>query len=79
MRTLLAIVMFVSGILPPSAGANAARKSMRSAKTPINAVQPRNFPRGDAVCERRARADDRTGEFAGFPCWARSAFGQGRK
>ena len=29
------------------------------------------------ACEERAQADDPTGLYAGYPCWARSAFGRG--
>jgi hypothetical protein len=29
------------------------------------------------ACEERAWADDPTGLYAGYPCWARSAFGRG--
>jgi hypothetical protein len=29
------------------------------------------------ACEERAWAEDPTGLYAGYPCWARSAFGRG--
>ncbi|HEY1244045.1 MAG TPA: hypothetical protein VGF29_04355 [Hyphomicrobiaceae bacterium] len=29
-----------------------------------------------AECERRARAEDPSGVYAGYPCWAREAFGR---
>ncbi|HEY7552040.1 MAG TPA: hypothetical protein VH913_21255 [Hyphomicrobiaceae bacterium] len=29
-----------------------------------------------AECERRARAEDPAGVYAGYPCWAREAFGR---
>ena len=29
------------------------------------------------VCEERAQAADPTGLYAGYPCWAREAFGRG--
>jgi len=79
MRTLLAIALFVGGISGWNAGAYAARKSVRSANAPFSAAQLRDSRRGDPVCERRARADDPGGTFAGYPRWARSAFGQGRR
>jgi hypothetical protein len=34
-------------------------------------------PSAEEVCQERARAEDPTGAFAGFPCWAREAFGRG--
>jgi hypothetical protein len=46
--------------------------------------QPRGYgygpPRGPSweqqVCEERAQAADPTGLYAGYPCWAREAFGR---
>jgi hypothetical protein len=45
--------------------------------------QPRPQPRGYGgyswerqVCEERAQAADPTGLYAGYPCWAREAFGR---
>jgi len=73
MRALLAAVIAVGGISAPHA-ADAARKSMRSSKPPFDAVQRRDLRGEDAVCERRALADDPAGIYAGYPCWARSAF-----
>ena len=75
MRMLLAIVVFVGGILALSSTADAARRFKRSPTYYYYAVPPR---RADSVCEERARAEDPTGQFAGHPCWAREAFGRGR-
>jgi hypothetical protein len=36
----------------------------------VGAVSPRQ------VCEERAFAEDPTGKYAGYPCWAREAFGR---
>jgi hypothetical protein len=77
MRTLLAFVIFVGGFSLWTPDASAARKSWRGAYyAPYVAVPPRGF-RGYSVCEQRARADDPSGVFGGYPCWARSAFSQG--
>ena len=65
--------MFVGGIIALHATADAARKSKRSAAPPYYYYAPQVDP----VCER-ARAEDPTGLFAGYPCWAREAFGRGR-
>jgi hypothetical protein len=37
---------------------------------------PGYYSSEQAECERRARADDPSGLYAGYPCWARSAFGR---
>jgi hypothetical protein len=71
MRALLAIVAV---ILAGTSVAEAAKYGGRG-RAYYYAGQP---PRGDSECERRARAEDPTGQFAGYPCWAREAFGRGR-
>jgi hypothetical protein len=38
--------------------------------------QPGYYSSEQAECERRARAEDPAGVYAGYPCWARSAFGR---
>ena len=79
MRILLAIAIVAGGLAAATPDADAARRSWRGASAPYKAVQPRNHRRGNAVCEGRARFFDPNGTFGGFPCWARSAFGQGRR
>jgi hypothetical protein len=78
MRTLLAVMLFAGAISMQSPNADAARKSMRSGYLPY-AASPYKARRAYGTCQARARADDPDGAFAGFPCWARSAFGQGRR
>jgi hypothetical protein len=79
MRTHLAIVTFVGGILALYPAADAAPKSKRSAKPPYQyyAAQPRYQTRERLLCEERARNEDPAGQFAGYPCWAREIFGRG--
>jgi hypothetical protein len=79
MRTLLAIVIFAGALLASAAGADAARRSWRSPYAPFKAARPHYSGRGNGVCQERARFFDPNGTFGGFPCWARSAFGQGRR
>ena len=74
MRTLLAIVIFAGGMLALDSTADAARKSKRVAKAPPQSYQPKV----DSACEERARHEDREGQFAGYPCWAREALARGR-
>jgi hypothetical protein len=74
MRTLLAIVIFAGGIFALNSPADAARKYKRSAKSPQYYSYYRS---GNSACEARARHEDPTGVYKGFPCWAREAFGRG--
>ena len=73
MHTLLAIVIFVGGIFALNSSADAARKYKRSA----NPQQYYYYPSTDSACEQRARAEDPTGLYAAYPCWAREALGRG--
>jgi hypothetical protein len=74
MRTLLAIALFAGGIFALNPPADAARKYKRNAKPPQYSYSYRS---PDWACEMRARAEDPTGVYASFPCWAREAFGRG--
>ena len=77
MRALLAIVIFLAGVLALNSTADATRKAKRFAKPSYyNAGQPRYY-RGSLYARRAC--GDVVGEFAGFPCWARKAFSEGRK
>jgi hypothetical protein len=71
MRTLLAIAIFVGGIFVVNAPADAARKYKRSTERYYYYV-----PKREAECAR-ARHEDPTGVYAGYPCWAREALGRG--
>jgi hypothetical protein len=73
MRALMAIVIFVGGLVSLDSMADAARKSRRSAKPP-----PQQHQKVDIACEARARHEDPSGDFAGYPCWAREALARGR-
>jgi hypothetical protein len=79
MRTLLAIVLFAGAVSVQAPSADAARKSVRGVYGYYHPVPRRGLPRAYSACQQRARADDPDGVFGGFPCWARSAFGQGRR
>jgi hypothetical protein len=46
-------------------------------RQPGYAYGPRGYySRERAVCEERAQAEDPAGVYAGYPCWAREAFGR---
>ncbi len=78
MRTLLAIVIFLGGMLALNSAADAGRGYRRSAKPPCYAVQPRHFRSANSACARGAwwgySPYDPAGEFRGFPGWARKGF-----
>src|SRR5262245_43480137 len=87
MRTLLAMALIVAGSLA-LAGPADARKHQRYYQPryaqpyyyqppPAYYGAPRYYNRERAICEERAQNEDPTGLYAGFPCWAREAFGRG--
>jgi hypothetical protein len=66
MRTLLVIVIILAGMSAPEAA-------------PYRSKAKRYYaPGAESECERRARAEDPTGLYAGYPCWARETFGRGQ-
>jgi hypothetical protein len=75
MRTLLALFVLVGGLAAWQPDASAGRKSMRGAY----GYYPPARPRRESVCQQNARFYDPDGVFRGYPCWARGAFGQGRR
>ncbi len=84
MRILLAIALVTGALAASAPEADAGRRSWRGVRAPYAAAPPppyyyRHYRRGGGVCEDRARFFDPNGTFKGFPCWARSAFGQGRR
>ena len=79
MRVLLALAIFIGGLSAWQPDASAARKKFRGAHGYYPAAPLRSYRRSNSVCEERARFFDPNGTFRGFPCWARSAFGQGRR
>jgi hypothetical protein len=89
MRTLLAIAVALAGTAALPLAADARKATYRATPPPYYYAQPRYYqPRYDyrqpryysseqAECERRAEAEDPAGQYAGYPCWARSTFGRG--
>ena len=79
MRTLLAIVILGGGTLALHDTADAAaRKRTTSPRVYTYTAEPRPIPREVVECER-ARHEDPTGRYAGYPCWAREALGRGSR
>jgi hypothetical protein len=82
MRTLLASLIALGSILALTSTADAARKARRGPgpsyyyAPPAYYAPPRAFSE-QQVCEERAQAADPSGQYAGYPCWAREAFGRG--
>jgi hypothetical protein len=82
MRALLATLVALSGVLAVTSTADAARKYRRAPGPPYYYAPPNNYYAPPAiserqVCEERAFAADPSGQYAGYPCWAREAFGRG--
>jgi hypothetical protein len=80
MRTLLAIALFTGGILAlqvPADSADAVKKPRAKPRAAAATSQPRAYTREDVECER-AQHEDPSGIYAGYPCWAREAFGAGK-
>ena len=80
MRTLLAIALLAVGIVAlhtPADSADAVKKTGAKARSHSATAQPRIYSREEVECER-AQHEDPTGLYAGYPCWAREAFGRGR-
>jgi hypothetical protein len=78
MRILLAIAILGSGMLSASQPADAGRRYVRAAPR-CHAVQPRPGWRLAPPCRPwRYNQYDPTGEFHGFPGWARKAFADPR-
>lgn len=75
MRTLLAIMMVLVGtsVLDAAPRGKAKRYYYAPYANPYGYA-----PRGESECQRRARAEDPTGLYAGYPCWARESFGRGQ-
>jgi hypothetical protein len=69
---LLAIVIVFAGM-----SATEAAPYRSKAKRYNYAPKYYYAPRGESECQRRARAEDPTGLYAGYPCWARESFGRG--
>ena len=69
MRTLLVIVAMLGIALNTAANAQSERRAYGTSQ---------RYYHERAVCEERAEAEDRTGQFRGYPCWAREAFARGR-
>jgi hypothetical protein len=86
MRTVLAIVVLLGGMLSLISTADADRRKKRSAKASYQASQKHTRAKGQQharvtqeqlACEERARHEDPTGRYAGYPCWAREALARG--
>jgi hypothetical protein len=79
MRALLAVIVALSSIPALTSSADAARRPPRSSgysyAPPAYAPTPPALSERQ-VCEERAQAADPSGQYAGYPCWAREAFGR---
>ena len=89
MRTPLSIVLVLAGAVglaglaaPSTAEARKKRYYQPGYEQPSYYQPPGNdyrqprYSRERQLCEERAQAADPTGLYAGYPCWAREAFGR---
>jgi hypothetical protein len=74
MHILLRAAVILGGIAI-SASAGAAVREQHHTDEPHAAEPPAARESDAAECERRARAADPVGKYAGYPCWARYGFG----
>jgi hypothetical protein len=70
LTTLVAMAM-LAGIVAP---ASAAARNIVPSANPYDAAGPTYRPREQRVCEENAFEADPSGQYAGYPCWARKAF-----
>jgi hypothetical protein len=84
MRALLATLIALGSIAALTSSADAARRDKRIPGPPYYYAPPNSYYappsaalRERQVCEERAFAADPSGQYAGYPCWAREAFGRG--
>jgi hypothetical protein len=80
MRTLLAIAVLMGCTAVPSQAADSPRRD-RYGERPYSygyGYGYRRYSRQQVECER-ARHEDPSGAYAGYPCWAQGAFGSGAK
>jgi hypothetical protein len=87
MRTLLATLIALGSIYALTSPADAGRKYKRAPGSyyyaPYDAppgysyAPPPAALRERQICEERAQAEDPSGLYAGYPCWARETFGRG--
>ena len=71
MRTLLAIAIFTGGIFVLGVSSDAAPKYKRYYTERYYYSAPR-YSREEVECERAWHADP-SGQYRGYPCWAREA------
>jgi hypothetical protein len=79
---LLAVALFLAGVSALEAQQRGnAKRYYNSPKTYFYNT-PKTYlysaPRVESECQRRAQAEDPTGQYAGYPCWAREIFGRGQ-
>jgi hypothetical protein len=80
---LLAVAIILAGASAPEAQQrNKAKRYYYNAPNTYYYNAPKTYlysgPKGESECQRRAFAEDPSGQYAGYPCWAREIFGRGQ-
>jgi len=74
MKTLLSVLVAAAMLAGPAPSAGAAVRNSEGTANPYHAAQPSYGPTEQQVCRDEAFEADPSGQYAGYPCWARRAF-----
>jgi hypothetical protein len=74
MKTLISTLVAMSALAGIGTPASAAARNSERSAVPYYAAPPSYSLRERQVCESEAFEADPSGQYAGYPCWARKAF-----
>jgi hypothetical protein len=74
MKTLMSALVAMAVLPSIAAPASAAPRNSERGADPYYAAQSSYRLREQQVCEQEAFEADPSGQYAGYPCWARKAF-----
>ena len=74
MKTLMSALVAVAVLARAATSAGAAVRNSEHTANPYHAGQPSDGLAGQSVCKEEAFEADPSGQYAGYPCWARKAF-----
>jgi hypothetical protein len=74
MKTLMSAIIAMAALAGIAAHASAATRNSERSADPYYAAQSSHDPTEQQACEEQAFEADPSGQYAGYPCWARKAF-----
>jgi hypothetical protein len=74
MKTLTSALVVMAVLAGIAAPARAAARNSEHSANPYYAAKPSSRLRERQVCKEEAFEADPSGQYAGYPCWARKAF-----